>query len=111
MPAYLRDFDGVFSKESFDVLPDSKLWDHAIELVPGEKSTACKVYPISPSEQKELNAFIQENLDTGRIWPSKSLMASPVFFIKKKDGALRLVQDYRWRGLEREPRKRESWAG
>ncbi|KNZ79156.1 hypothetical protein J132_00215, partial [Termitomyces sp. J132] len=26
--------------------------------------------------------------------PSKSPMASPVFFIKKKDGSLHLVQDY-----------------
>ena len=31
----------------------------------------------------------------GRIRPSKSPMASPVFFIKKKEGSLRLVQDYR----------------
>ena len=69
MPVYLWDFDGVFSKESFDVLPDSKPWDHAIELIPGEKPTGCKVYPISSSEQKELNAFIQENLDTGSIRP------------------------------------------
>ena len=30
-----------------------------------------------------------------RIRPSKFTMASPVFFIKKKDGSLRLVQDYR----------------
>ena len=27
--------------------------------------------------------------------PSKSPMAAPVFFVKKKDGGLRLVQDYR----------------
>ena len=27
--------------------------------------------------------------------PSKSPMASPVFFVKKKDGSLRFVQDYR----------------
>ena len=32
---------------------------------------------------------------TGRIRLSKSPMASPVFFIKKKDGSLHLVQDYR----------------
>jgi hypothetical protein len=52
------------------------------------------VYPISPLEQKELDAFIVEGLSTGCIRPSKSLMASPVFFIKKKDNALRFVQDY-----------------
>jgi len=46
-------------------------------------------------EQKELDAFLEENLRTGQIRPSKSPMAALVFFIKKKDGSLRLVQDYR----------------
>ena len=95
VPGYLADFDDVFAKKSFDVLPDPKPWDHAVELIPGEKPSGCKVYPLSPSEQKELDAFIQENLESGRIRPSKSPMSSPVFFIKKKDGSLRLVQDYR----------------
>jgi len=45
-------------------------------------------------EQKELDAFLEENLHTGRIRPSKSPIAASVFFIKKKDGSLRLVQDY-----------------
>jgi len=45
-------------------------------------------------EQKELDSFLEENLLTGQIRPSKSPMAAPVFFIKKKDGSLQLVQDY-----------------
>ena len=94
IPTHLRELSAVFSKESFDVLPDPKPWDHAIELIPGGAPSGCKVYPLSPSKQKELDAFLKENLETGRIQPSKSSMASPVFFIKKKDGALRLVQDY-----------------
>jgi transposase InsO family protein len=95
IPDYLKEFSDVFSKKSFDTLPEHKQWDHAIELVPGEKPAGCKIYPLAPSEQKELDAFLQENLETGRIRPSKSPMSSPVFFIKKKDGSLRLVQDYR----------------
>ena len=95
IPDRFREFSAVFSKESFDALPASKPWDHAIELVPDAKPSGCKVYPLSPSEQKELDAFLKENLESGRIRPSKSPMASPVFFIKKKDGSLRLVQDYR----------------
>ena len=51
-------------------------------------------YPLSPNEQSELDEFLQENLKSGCIRPSKSPMASPVFFIKKKDGSLQLVQDY-----------------
>ena len=66
-----------------------------VELIPGSKPSGCKVYPLSPAEQKELDAFLKENLKTGRIRPSKSPMSSLVFFIKNKDGSLRLVQDYR----------------
>ena len=94
IPPYLRDFDDIFAKESFDSLPQQRTWDHAIELEPGAKTSACKVYPLSPAKQLQLDEFLKENLRTGRIRPSKSPMASPVFFIKKKDGSLRLVQDY-----------------
>ena len=48
---------------------------------------------LSASEQKELDAFLKENLDSGWICLSKSPMASPVFFVKKKDINLYLVQD------------------
>jgi hypothetical protein len=88
---YLKEFLDVFSKESFDTLPKHKQWDHAIKLIPGEKPASCKVYPLAPSEQKELDAFLKENLETGQICLSKSLMSSLVFFIKKRDGSLRLV--------------------
>ena len=47
------------------------------------------------NEQEELDRFLDESLRKGYITPSKSPIASPVFFIKKKDGRLHLVQDYR----------------
>ena len=85
---YLQEFEDVFAKELFNTLLEWKSWDHVIKLEPGSKPTNCKVYPLSPREQVELNAFLQENLRTRRIRPLKSPMASPVFFIKKKDGSL-----------------------
>ena len=95
IPPHLRDFHSVFSKDSFDELPETKLWDHAVELTPDASPKSCKVYPLSASEQKELDAFLKENLESGWIQPSKSPMAAPVFFVKKKDSKLRLVQNYR----------------
>ncbi|KAF7358796.1 Reverse transcriptase-RNase H-integrase [Mycena sanguinolenta] len=89
------EFGDVLSKESFNSLPECRSWDHAIELVPDAKPANCKVYPISPLEQKELDAFIEEGLATSHIHPSKSPMTSPIFFVKKKDGGLQFVQDYR----------------
>ena len=70
-------------------------YDHALELTCDFKPVLGKLYPLSPEEQKELDKFLQENLASGRIRLSKSPMASPFFFIKKKDGTLRPVQDYR----------------
>ncbi|SJL14237.1 uncharacterized protein ARMOST_17693 [Armillaria ostoyae] len=96
VPESYRDFKDLFTKENFDDLPVRKPWDHAIELVPNAKNMLdCKVYPLNPIEQKELDKFLDENLASGRIKPSKSPMASPFFFVKKKDGTLRPVQDYR----------------
>ena len=95
LPPYARDFADVFSAEEFDQLPERRPWDHAIELTPGFKPTDCKIYPLSRLEQVALDDFLKENLRTGRIRPSSSPMASPFFFIKKKDGSLRPIQDYR----------------
>jgi len=94
LPDCAKEFESVFAKEDFDILPEHRQWDHAIELIQGSEPKSSKVYPLSPVEQKELDSFLEENLRTGRIRPSKSSMAAPVFFIKKKDGSLRLVQDY-----------------
>jgi len=94
-PDYVRGFKSVFAKEDFDVLPEHRQWDHAIELIPGSEPKSSKVYPLSPVEQKKLDSFLEENLRTRRIRPFKSPMAALVFFIKKKNGSLWLVQDYR----------------
>jgi len=94
-PNCIRGFKSVFAKENFNILPEHRQWNHAIELVPGSEPKSSKVYPLSLVEQKELDTFLEENLHTGQIRPSKSPMAALVFFIKKKDGSLRLVQDYR----------------
>ncbi|SJL18393.1 uncharacterized protein ARMOST_21981 [Armillaria ostoyae] len=96
VPSDYRSFRDLFSKENFDDLPERKPWDHAIELIPNAKSTLdCKVYPLNRNEQEQLDKFLDENLDSGRIKESKSPFASPFFFVKKKDGSLRPVQDYR----------------
>ncbi|KNZ77121.1 hypothetical protein J132_06629, partial [Termitomyces sp. J132] len=84
---YLHAFEDVFSKALFDSLLEHKRWDHTIELLLDSTSSSYKVYPLVPREQEELNTFLQENLDSSHICPSKSPIASLVFFIKK-DGSL-----------------------
>jgi len=96
IPPQYRQHAHVFSESESQRLPEHKPWDHAIEFTPDAPATMrTKVYPMSANEQEELNRFIEENLQKGYIRPSKSPLASPVFFVKKKDGKLRFVQDYR----------------
>ncbi|VDC04059.1 unnamed protein product [Peniophora sp. CBMAI 1063] len=95
VPSLYHDFCNLFDKEDFDKLPPQTKWSHVIELIQGARPVDCKVYPLTLAEQDELRKFIEENLKSGPIRPSKSPMASPFFFIEKKDGSLRPVQDYR----------------
>jgi hypothetical protein len=39
VPTHLHNFEDLFSKSSFDHLPDCKIWDHVIELVPDGKAS------------------------------------------------------------------------
>ncbi len=95
IPEWCRDFKDLFDKENFDKLPEPKPWDHAIELILNANANLdCKVYPLNQAEQEELDKFLDENLSSRRICPSKLPMALPFFFVKKKDGKLRPVQDY-----------------
>ena len=52
------------------------------------------IYCLTSSEHAALKMYITDHLKRGYIHPSKSPMASPIFFVDKKDGKLRPVQDY-----------------
>ncbi|KAG5719741.1 hypothetical protein E4T56_gene18552 [Termitomyces sp. T112] len=57
VPNHFYDVEDVFFKASFDSLPEHKQWDHAIELMPDAEPSSCKVYPLVPLEQDELDTF------------------------------------------------------
>jgi hypothetical protein len=90
----LHTYANVFSKTAFDSLPERYKWNHAIELEHEPSPGFHKVYPMKLTEQMETDAFLEEALATGHIRQSKSPLGALVFFIKKKDGKLRFVQDY-----------------
>ena len=64
---YIQEYRDVFSATEFDQLAERRPWDHVIELTPGFKPVHCKVYHLSPQEQKALDEFLEENLRTGRV--------------------------------------------
>jgi hypothetical protein len=95
-PTEYQEFARLFSDEAADRFPPAREWDHAIDLKPGAPDALdCKVYPMTQDEDTALEKFLDEMVAKGYIRPSKSPYASPFFFVKKKDGKLRPVQDYR----------------
>ena len=96
IPEEYRAFTKVFSEEESQRFPPSWTCDHAITLKPGAPdSINCKIYPMTREEDAALDTWIDDQLAKGYITPSISPYASSFFFIKKKDGKLRPVQDYR----------------
>jgi hypothetical protein len=55
----------------------------------------CKTHPLTKPEMEAVKKFLNENQAMGYIEPMNSPYSSPFFFIKKKDGSLHPVQDYR----------------
>ena len=84
----------VFGKKQLERMPIRKVWDHMIDVKEEFIPRKGKVYPLSRKEREEVREFVKEQLRKGYIRPSKSPQTAPVFFVGKKDGKKRMVQDY-----------------
>ncbi|KAH6581343.1 hypothetical protein BASA61_009122 [Batrachochytrium salamandrivorans] len=91
----LKEFSSIFDIEAATVLPSSSRYDFRIKLLPGFTPPHGKVYSLTPKEQVAMREYVDTNLKKGFIRPSTSPAAAPCFFVKKKDGTLRPIQDYR----------------
>jgi len=96
VPKEFHEFLSVFSEEAASRMPKRKVWDHKIEIKEGFSPKSTGIYKLTPEEDAATQEFIKENLEKGYIRPSKSPMASPFFFVPKKDGKKRPCQDYRY---------------
>ena len=86
----------VFSEEQSQCLPKHTIWDHAIELSPDAPRTLPRrLLPLTQQEIEEVHKFVADHLSRGTIRESWSPYAANFFFVKKKDGKLWPVQDYR----------------
>ncbi|GBG84576.1 hypothetical protein CBR_g38857 [Chara braunii] len=68
---------------------------HAIEIIPGSKTPKGRIYRMAPAELDELRQQLKELTEKGWIRPSTSHYGSPVLFVPKKGGTLRMCIDYR----------------
>ncbi|SOV05892.1 uncharacterized protein UDID_19059 [Ustilago sp. UG-2017a] len=99
IPQEYHQYLDVFSRVKADKLLPHRTYDHQIPLEEGKSPPFGPIDSLSEHELKTLREYLEENLAKGFISPSDSPAASPILFVKKKDGSLRLCVDYR--GLNR----------
>ena len=95
LPDRYKEFSDVFDKVKANTLPEHRPYDCPIDLQPGKEPPWGPIYNLSPVELETLREYIDENLANGFIRHSRSPGSAPIFFVKKKNGSLRLVVDYR----------------
>ena len=89
-----HEFANVFSKTKAETLPPHYFYNLKINLEEGAQPLVDLIYSLLVSEQEALKEFIEENLNIGFIRPTSSPHSTPVLFIKKKDGSLRLYVNF-----------------
>lgn len=88
-----KEFPGVFKEEIIDMPPERNV-EHVIDTGNATPVTRAP-YKMSPAELDELKKQLDELLKKGHIKPSTSPWGSPVLFVKKKNGTMRMCVDYR----------------
>jgi len=89
-----HEFADVFSKAKANTLALHWPYDLKINLEEGSNPPFGLIYSMSPSELQSLWEFLNEHLNIGFIQPSHSAYSTPILFIQKKDGSLRLCMDF-----------------
>jgi len=96
VPRWFHKYLKVFEKKESERMPTRKAWDHAIDLREEFVPKKGKIYPLSRVEREKVQEFMKDQLRKGYIRPLKSPQTSPVFFVPKKDGKKRMVQNYQY---------------
>ena len=96
VPKCFHKWKKVFGKVESEQMLTRKPWDHAINLKEDFVPRKGWIYPLSRTEKKEVQAFVESQLKKGYIRPSKSSQTLPVLFVPKKDRKRRMVQDYQY---------------
>ena len=79
------DFSNVFSSDSAEEQPEhTGINDHPINMLDNKQPPYGLIYSLGPVELKKLKTYIETNLASSFIRPSKSLAVAPILFVQKK---------------------------
>jgi hypothetical protein len=93
-PKKYWEFGDIFSEEEINQLTDHSLI-HYIINIDDTISSHKSIYKLSEIELKILKKYLNKNLKRKYIQHSINPAGTPILFISKKDGSLRLYVNYR----------------
>jgi len=91
----LSDLRGLFGEPTYANSQKGRQSDFEIQMDPNGKIPFRSPYRISPREEEALRRQIDKAIRCGWVQPSRSNFSSPVLFLPKPDGTLRMCIDYR----------------
>ena len=95
IPTEYSDISDVFSSDSVAELPEhTGINDYPINLQDDKQLPYGPIYSLRQVELETLKTYIEANLASGFIRPSKSSSGTPILFVQKKDSSLRLCVNY-----------------
>lgn len=89
----VNEFLDVFPKELSGLPPEREV-EFCIDVIPGTQPISIPPYRMTPTELRELKEQLKDLLEKGFIRPSISPWGTPMLFVCKKDGTLRMCIDY-----------------
>ena len=95
IPAEYSDFSNFFSSDStVELLEYTGINNHPINLLNDKQPSYSPIYSLKPLDLEMLKTYIEANLASGFIRPSKSPIGALIPFVRKKNSSLHLCIDY-----------------
>ena len=91
----VNEYKSVFPAEVPGGLPPRRRISHAIPMQPGVTPVAQRGRRLSYAQEQEMLKQVKDLMSKGWIDTSASPWGSPILFVKKKDGGMRMCVDYR----------------
>jgi len=94
IPLEYHEFLEVFTEKEPTAPPPHCVQDHHIPLEEGKTPPYEPLRPLNEEKMKALKEYLEVNEKRGWIRVSTSPAGTPIHFVKKMDGGLRLCVDY-----------------
>ena len=91
----IKEYQDRFDKDRQAIHGERPKVEHQIKIIPNSKPVKSRCYKVPIHLEPKFEAEIKQMLDDKIIRPSQSSYSSPVSVLRKPDGSIRVICDYR----------------